>query len=194
MPWFIVKHRDNFTFSTLLFGRDVGILPHYYTASQSRRKRLFGRSMVFRNVGILLQNHTASQPRRKRLDGSSKALRNVGVLPQHYTASQPRRKRLDKSSKALRNVGVLPHHYAASQPRRPRLVSLVFNFIVSHLALYGPLSKMERKFIEFRAVGPSACLVFRCRCRSTWLLTRPMQTVMANRLYRNLSRSFFILH
>jgi len=102
--WVVIPSRD----------RNVGILPHHYTASRPKD----GGSMVLRNVGILPHHDTLSQPE----DWGSIVLRNFDILPHHYTASQPE----DGNSMILRNFGILLHFYTASQPifialKTPRL-------------------------------------------------------------------------
>jgi hypothetical protein len=71
--------------------RNVGILPHQYTASQTRRWRQHGHPKRWHPTTTLYGVTTQ--------DGGGMDLRNVGILSQNYTASQPRRWREHGSPK-----------------------------------------------------------------------------------------------
>jgi hypothetical protein len=76
-----VKHDTKFGSMDL---RNVGNLPHHYTASKPRRTRLES----------LSRSHSLHTE-----DGGSKVLRIFGLLLYHYRVSQPRRSRLQSLSK-----------------------------------------------------------------------------------------------
>jgi hypothetical protein len=98
---------------TLKVLRNVGILPHHYTASQPQDEAVWSsrtlvsyhsntwrhnikteavwtsETMVFYHNTTLRHNPGWSE------DGGSMDLWNVGIVPQHYTASEPRRPRYE---------------------------------------------------------------------------------------------------
>jgi hypothetical protein len=106
--------------------RNIGILPHHYTASQLEDAG----NEALRNDGILPHHFTCHNLKMERAR-SSKTLASYHITTRVTTSrwkqrgppkrwypttslhmSQP----ADGSSTVLRNVGILPHHYTVSQP------------------------------------------------------------------------------